>query len=187
MTLWWQALLLCITLSCIQSVPTAVLHSKYLKSYNLTRHARRQVRQLLIKYVKELGSENGDRSQHLKGLPSPSIDFYNWLQLTDRERLATAFSDLQTFRSMLEWKREELNSTNSQMFLRIETDLRDLVLQVNSFLRKHYYTHLLKKYRNTTRLVEGYIILRDLDLYLIKLARDFRLLLTKTAKSNQNL
>lgn len=33
--------------------------------------------------------------------------------------------------------------------------------------------------------VKGYIILRDLDLYLIKLARDFLLLATKTARNNR--
>lgn len=200
MTLWWQALLLCASLSCIQCVPAPVLHNEYLTSYRLARFTRCRVQQLLVKYKKEqLGSqEYEDRSQRLKGLPSLSTEFYSWLNLTDRERLGAALSDMQAFRSMLEWKREEISATDAHStvtknFHHIECDLRDLVLRVNSQMNYTGGTSMRPPSPRASRVnarssttqwdsrVEGYIILRDLDLYLIKLARDFLLLATKTA------
>lgn len=146
-------------------------------------------------------SEYEDRSQHLQGLPSPSTDFFTWLQLTDRQRLGTAHSDIQTFQSMLEWKREQLktttntNSTVPQSFHHIECDLRDLLKEVSSQIKDIGGTslrpHSPRAHRASSSMtqwdsrVKGYIILRDLDLYLIKLARDFLLLATKTTRTQR--
>lgn len=106
----WQALLLCVSLSCVLCVPSEVIHRKYMRSYNITRATRCRVQHLLAKYVspqssidaphlkyslklncllspkqkrEQMGSSDyEDRSQHLQGLPSPSTDFFTWLKLT---------------------------------------------------------------------------------------------------------
>ncbi|KAK7925591.1 hypothetical protein WMY93_007901 [Mugilogobius chulae] len=182
MTFWQQAFLLCFSLSCVHCLPSAVLHTKYTTSYRLKEE--------------QLGSKDyEDRSQHLKDLPSLSTDFYTWLKLTDEERLGTALSDMQAFWGMLEWKREQLSSADThstlpQIFQHIEYDLRDLIRQVNHQETAHYRRaqrgHPQQQPHTWDSRVEGYIILRDLDLYLTKLARDFLLLATKTTHHQTN-
>ncbi|XP_072301769.1 interleukin-27 subunit alpha [Eucyclogobius newberryi] len=206
MTLWGQVLiLLCFSLSCVHCLPSAVLHTKYITSYRLARFTRCRVQQLLMRYKEEQleGKDYVDRSQHLKDLPSLSTDFYSWLKLTDEERLGAALSDMQAFRSMLDWKREQLSYAETQStlpgsFQHIGCDLRDLIRQVNN--QKNYIGSTERPrttrgpggiVRSSSRTqwdsrVEGYIILRDLDLYLIKLARDFLLLANKTTPTQRN-
>ncbi|KAJ0004386.1 hypothetical protein NQD34_010600 [Periophthalmus magnuspinnatus] len=203
MTLWWQALILCFSVSCVHCLPSAVLHNKYITSYQLTQFTRCRVQQLLMRYKEEqLGTKDYEnKSQHLKDLPSLSTDFYHWLKLTDSERLGTALWDMQAFKSMLQWKREQLSSEDThstlpQSFQNIEYDIRDLIINVNNQMnytgRTYTRPYTTRGHRGVVRSshhtqwdsrVEGYIILRDLDLYLIKLARDFLLLATKTTKA----
>nr|XP_023011086.1 uncharacterized protein LOC111501606 [Maylandia zebra] len=122
------------------------------------------------------------------------------------ERLHAAFWDMKTYWNMLEWKRIQLENeekdqkmvqdartTLTQNIRHIQLDLRDLISQVStqmSSLRSSWkrpaaalaQTRLNPASRSRTvwdSRVEGYIILRDLDLYLTKLARDFLLLATK--------
>lgn len=212
MGLWWQALILfCSTLHFVDCIPSAVLQTKYMNSYRLARSTRARVQQLLMRYKEQqLGSKDfEDRSQHLKDLPLLSTDFYNWLKLTDRERLHAAVSDMQTFWSMLDWKRKQMAALAThvlpQSFEHIQFDLRDLMSQVNNEMG-YIGSMSVKPYTTSVRSmnaesntwmewdsrVEGYIILRDLDLYLTKLARDFLLLATKatptqTGKSKRKL
>lgn len=49
----WQALLLCVSLSCVLCVPSEVLHRRYMRSYNITRATRCRVQHLLAKYVSQ--------------------------------------------------------------------------------------------------------------------------------------
>uniref|UniRef100_A0A3Q1GSC2 Uncharacterized LOC110962531 n=2 Tax=Acanthochromis polyacanthus TaxID=80966 RepID=A0A3Q1GSC2_9TELE len=146
-------------------------------------------------------------SRQLKDLPSLSTDFYGWLQLTDWDRLHCAFCDMQAFWDKLEWKRKQLEEEKEQMVVQatqttlpqsikhIQLDLRDLMNQVSSQMRRmnsSWSKPVSATQQQTpsnpesssTKLwhsrVEGYIILRHLDLYLTKLARDFLLLASKT-------
>uniref|UniRef100_A0A3P9CGN4 Uncharacterized LOC111501606 n=1 Tax=Maylandia zebra TaxID=106582 RepID=A0A3P9CGN4_9CICH len=190
------------------SLPVAQTNSLYLNCFKHTRSTRTRVQQLLGKY-KEQQLGNGqfeDRSRHLKDLPSLSTEFYRWINLTEWERLHAAFWDMKTYWNMLEWKRIQLENeekdqkmvqdartTLTQNIRHIQLDLRDLISQVStqmSSLRSSWkrpaaalaQTRLNPASRSRTvwdSRVEGYIILRDLDLYLTKLARDFLLLATK--------
>ncbi|XP_026183866.1 uncharacterized protein LOC113142801 [Mastacembelus armatus] len=206
MTVWWRALFLFSILNYVDSIaPSPVLQrNKYNNSFRLTRSIRTRVHQLLKNYKEQqLGNKHfEDRSQQLKNLPLLSTDFYNWLSLTDWERLHAAFRDMQVYFSMLEWKRKQLEKEEKnqvavvpaslpQSIKHIQLDLRDLMNQVSSQMsnirsswRKPAFppTPLHPESSKTVwnSRVEGYIILRDLDLYLTKLARDFLLLASKT-------
>ncbi|XP_070773778.1 uncharacterized protein [Enoplosus armatus] len=210
MTVWWRALiLLCCALNCVESfAPSPVLQrNKYNNSFRLTRSTRTRVQQLQRKYKEQqLGNKHfEDRSRQLKDLPLLSTDFYSWLKLTDWERLHAALWDMQAYWNMLERKRKQLEkeekeqmagqearTTLPQSIRHIQLDLRDLMSQVSSQMR-YIRSSWVKPTSPTAPLnpetspktvwdsrVEGYIILRDLDLYLTKLARDFLLLASKT-------
>ncbi|XP_029028819.1 uncharacterized protein LOC114869109 [Betta splendens] len=202
MTVWWPAVAL---LGCVLSAAHSLAPSpsdRYEKSFRLTRTTRAHVQQLLKKYKEQhLGNMHfEDRSQQLKSLPSLSTDFYSWLNLTDWERLHAAFWDMQIYWNMLDWKRKQLEKEDRDhkevrwSISHIQWDLRDLMNQVKSqmnYMRRSWSkatsptvhpplnTEASSKTAWDSR-VEGYIILRDLDLYLTKLARDFLLLASKT-------
>nr|XP_046265922.1 uncharacterized protein LOC124070250 [Scatophagus argus] len=218
MAVWWQAFVVfgCI-LNCVESsVPSQVLQrNKYNNSFRLTRFTRTRVQQLMNKYKEEkLGNKHfEDRSRQLRDLPLLSTDFYSWLDMTDWERLDTAFWDMQTYWNMLEWKRKQLeeeekeqlvgqaaHNTLTQSIKHIQLDLRDLMSQVRNQMsyvqssrmkptspavRAHKNPDTVSKTVWDSR-VEGYIILRDLDLYLTRLARDFLLLASKTGMTQQS-
>uniref|UniRef100_A0A3P8PK45 Ciliary neurotrophic factor n=1 Tax=Astatotilapia calliptera TaxID=8154 RepID=A0A3P8PK45_ASTCA len=185
------------------SLPVAQTNSLYLNCFKHTRSTRTRVQQLLGKY-KEQQLGNGqfeDRSRHLKDLPSLSTEFYRWINLTEWERLHAAFWDMKTYWNMLEWKRIQLENeekdqkmvqdartTLTRNIRHIQLDLRDLISQVStqmSSLRSSWkrpaaalaQTRLNPASRSRTvwdSRVEGYIILRDLDLYLTKLGLFFK-------------
>ncbi|XP_034060070.1 uncharacterized protein LOC117538468 [Gymnodraco acuticeps] len=209
MTLCWRALfLLCCVLSCVQSFsPSPVLQrSKYNDSFSLTRSTRTRVQQLQKKYKEQqLGNKHfEDRSRQLNDLPLLSTDFYSWLKLTDWERLHSAFVDMQAYWNRLDRKRKQLEgeekeqmvsravgTTLPQNIRHVQHDLRDLMSQVSSqmsymrssWTKPTFPTPLNPQNRSQTvwdSSVEGYIILRDLDLYLTRLARDFLFLASKT-------
>ncbi|GAA6235967.1 uncharacterized protein LOC108893571 isoform X1 [Lates japonicus] len=207
MTVWWRALiLLCCILNCVDSTPSQVLQrNKYNSSFRLTKFTRTRVQQLLNRYKEQhLGNRNfEDRNRQLKDLPLLSTDFDSWLKLEDWERLHAAFWDMQAYWNMLEWKRKQLEregkeqmaarTTLPQSIKHIQLDLRDLMSQVSSqmsYMKSSWvkptspiWTALNPETSSKTVWdcrVEGYIILRDLDLYLTKLARDFLLLASKT-------
>uniref|UniRef100_A0A3Q3K7J9 Ciliary neurotrophic factor n=1 Tax=Monopterus albus TaxID=43700 RepID=A0A3Q3K7J9_MONAL len=206
MTVWWRALiLLSFILNCVDShaLSPVVQRNKYYNSFRLTRSTRIRVQQLLKKYKEQhLGNKHfEDRSRQLKDLPLLSTDFYSWLQLPDWDRLHTAFLNMQIYWNMLERKRKQLEkekteqvmarvvrSTLPQSIKHIQLDLRDLMSQVSSqvstssWIKPTSPTSMNPESSKTVwdSRVEGYIILRDLDFYLTKLARDFLLLASKT-------
>ncbi|XP_041656971.1 interleukin-27 subunit alpha [Cheilinus undulatus] len=209
MTLWCQTLvLLCFTLILVESSapPPAPRRNKYNKSFCLTRSTRTRVQELQKIYKEEqLGNKHfEDRSLQLQELPSLSTDFNSWLNLTDWERLHAAFWDMRAYWNMLERKRTQLEREGKEQLAgqeahidlpqnirHIQLDLRDLMNQVShqmrhirsSWMRPTPPTHTEPETSSKTlwdSRVEGYIILRDLDLYLTKLARDFLLLASKT-------
>ncbi|KAI3373555.1 hypothetical protein L3Q82_022151 [Scortum barcoo] len=186
MTVWWCALiLLCSILNCVESsAPSLFLQrSKYNNSFRLTRSTRTRVQLLQKKY--------------------------------DWERLHAAFWDMQAYWNMLEWKRKQLEreeteereqmagrtvrTTLPQRMRHVQLDLRDLMSQVSSQMsqmRSSWVKPTSPRARFPLnpdtgsrtvwdRRVDGYIILRDLDLYLTKLARDFLLLASKTHVTQQ--
>ncbi|XP_051903630.1 uncharacterized protein LOC127588803 [Hippocampus zosterae] len=202
-------LLCCILNGTESSNPSLDIHkARYSNSFRLARSTRTRVQQLLSKYKEQqLGNKDfEDRSSHLNDLPLLSTDFNSWLQLTDWQRLQAAFSDMQAYRNRLVWKRKELEREAKEKkgvqrlpnnlpkdIKHIEMDLRDLMSHVGNHMS------YIKTSNRTSNLptvwtplnpssisktlwekrVEGYIILRDLDLYLTKLARDFLLLASK--------
>ncbi|XP_018547229.1 uncharacterized protein LOC108893571 isoform X2 [Lates calcarifer] len=207
MTVWWLALiLLCYILNYVDSTPSHVPWNKYNSSFRLTKSTRTRVQQLLNRYKEQhLGNKNfEDRNRQLKDLPLLSTDFDSWLKLEDWERLHAAFWDMQAYWNMLEWKRKQLEregkeqrvarTTLPQSIKHVQLDLRDLMSQVSSQM-SYMKSSWVKPTSPTVRTalnpeptsktvwdsrVDGYIILRDLDLYLTKLARDFLLLASKT-------
>ncbi|XP_008288166.1 uncharacterized protein LOC103363263 [Stegastes partitus] len=205
---WLALILLSGTLSCVES--TARQRNKYNNSFRLTRSTRTRVQEVLRKYKEhQLGEiENfEDRSRPLKDLPVLSTDFSEWLQLADWDRLHAAFWDMQAYWDKLEWKRTQLEkeekaqmvvqatqTTLPQSIKHIQLDLRDLMNQVSSQMRL-MKSSWIKPVSATAQTpsnqdsspkklwdsrVEGYVILKHLDLYLTKLARDFLLLASKT-------
>ncbi|KAK2881861.1 uncharacterized protein [Channa argus] len=206
MTVWWQTIiLLCFLLNYVESLAPVLQRKEYNNSFLLTRFTRTRV-QLLLKKYKEQYLENKhfeDRGRQLKGLPLLSTDFYSWLNLTDWERLHTAFRDMQVYWNKLEWQRKQMEkeerrrpavqSTLLKSFKHIQHDLRDLINQVSSQMsniNSSWVKPTLPTIQSFNldasskivwdRRVECYVILRDLDLYLTKLARDFLLLASKT-------
>nr|XP_019941045.1 PREDICTED: uncharacterized protein LOC109628402 [Paralichthys olivaceus] len=191
----------------VDSDPSRVpQRNKYSNSFRLTRSARTRVQHLLKKYKEQqLGNKHfEDRSRQLKDLPLLSTDFYKWIKLTDWERLHAALRDMHAYWNKLEWKRQQLENqekehmavrtTLPQSIRHIQLDLRDLMSQVTSQM-----SYMKSSWMRQTSLsvqtplnpeagsktvwnqrVEGYIILRDLELYLTKLARDFLLLASNT-------
>ncbi|XP_061902635.1 uncharacterized protein LOC133649934 [Entelurus aequoreus] len=202
-TLWCCTLvILCCMWNCAESSdPSFGLHqAKYSDAFLLTRSTRSRVQQLLNKYKEQqLGNKHfEDRGGYLEELPVLSIDFDSWLQLTDWERLHAALSDIQTYRNMLEWKRKGLetndkdkgvHSTLCESIKHIELDLRDLMRQISSQMshikgRKVTFPTSRSPSSHASKTVwesrvEGYIILRDFDRYLTRLARDFLILALK--------
>uniref|UniRef100_A0A3P9JYL6 Ciliary neurotrophic factor n=1 Tax=Oryzias latipes TaxID=8090 RepID=A0A3P9JYL6_ORYLA len=194
----------CILESTVES--TQVQRNRYTNSFSLARSTRSRVQQLLKKYKEqELGNlDFAGRSQQLTDLPLLSTDFDSWLQLSDWDRLHAAFLDMQAYWNILERKRVDLEKEEKahswlrktrislpQRFKHIQLDLRDLMNQVSSqmrFTRRSWMkptpaaVHLNSERSpraDWDSRVEGYIALRDLDLYLTKLARDFLLLASK--------
>ncbi|XP_072230806.1 uncharacterized protein [Leuresthes tenuis] len=208
MSVWWQTLfLLGCVLNCVESSAPSSLRNKYNTSFRLAKSTRTRVQQLLRRYkVQQLGNMHfEDRSQQLRDLPFLSTDFNKWLQLSDWDRLHAAFWDVRAYWNMLEGKRKQLeNEEKEQMVVRsapttlpqsikhVQLDLRDLMSKVSrqmssmreSWIKPTPSTVHLNSGPSTKTLwdsrVEGYIILRDLDLYLTKLARDFLLLASKS-------
>ncbi|XP_020485892.1 uncharacterized protein [Labrus bergylta] len=207
MTVSCQALILlfCTLILVESSAPSPVRQrNKYNNSFRLTRSTRTRVQQLQKKYKEEqLGNTQfEDRSRQLKDLPTLSTDFYAWLNMTDWERLHAAFCDMQAYWNKLDRTRKQIEGkqqlagqasriTLPRRIRHIQLDLRDLMGQVSSQMR--YMQSSWTKPTSPTQLdpetssktewdsrVEGYIILRDLDLYLTKLARDFLLLASNT-------
>ncbi|CAL8362424.1 unnamed protein product [Lota lota] len=147
-----------------------------------------------------------DRSLHLNDLPTLSTDLHSWLSLEDRERLREASNSLHIYWTMLQWKREQiLAEENHQGALRggegelnlseslhhVQLDLRDLMRRLRTLLESVNSSEvdptdsqsitlpLIHHRGNQTvwvRRLEVYVILRDLDLYLTKTARDLLLL-----------
>ncbi|XP_053702470.1 uncharacterized protein LOC128748100 [Synchiropus splendidus] len=183
------------------SAPTPVLQMEtYEDAFNLTRTTKVLVKQVLKSYTRQqLGDEDfEDRSRQLRDLPELSMEFYSWRQLTDWERLQRALTDMQAYWNRLEWSRTQLEkeskSTDASLpdgIRHIQLDLRDLMVEVisqmsrlNSSWIKPTVPAAVKPLRRATqdwdRRVEGYVVLRDLSLYLIRLARDFLLLESQT-------
>ncbi|KAM9728858.1 uncharacterized protein ACNS7B_016662 [Menidia menidia] len=207
MSVWWQTLLvLAPLLNCVESsAPSFVQRCKYSTSFRLAKTTRTRVQHLLKKYkVQQLGNVHfEDRNRHLRGLPFLSTDFSEWLKLSDWDRLHGAFWDMQAYWNVLEGRRKQLEmeekqrsapTTLPQTMKHIQLDLRDLMNQVSNqmrFIRRSWIKPTASSVQmdpgKTTKTVwdsrvEGYILLRDLDLYLTKLARDFLLLASKNKK-----
>ncbi|XP_034540141.1 uncharacterized protein LOC117813133 [Notolabrus celidotus] len=214
MTVWCQILvLLCCMLNLVESsTPSQVLQrNKYNNSFRLARSTRTRIQLLQKKYKEEKWWHKHfeDRGWPVNGLPSLSTDFYSWLNLTDWDRLHAAFRDLQVYWTRLERKRKELEMeekeklagqaarpTLSERIMHIQLDLRDLMSKISIQMR-----HMRSSWTKPTSLPhldpetsprrewdsrpEGYIILRELDLYLTKLARDFLLLASKPLMTRQ--
>ncbi|XP_047462152.1 interleukin-27 subunit alpha [Mugil cephalus] len=204
MAIWWWALILpCCMLNCVESsaASSVLQRNKYNHAFRHTRSTKTRVQQLLRKYKQEqLGSESfEDRSRQLKDMPLLSTDFYSWLNLTDWDRLQAALKDMQTYWNMLEGKRKQLEGEKEQMVAQttlsqsirdIQLDLRDLMRHVSSQMSFAGRSHKPVSFSPSSHeggskttwdsRVEGYVILRDLDLFLIKLARDFLLMASKT-------
>ncbi|XP_075876517.1 uncharacterized protein LOC142884627 [Nelusetta ayraudi] len=209
MAVWWQALILhCCLLLCAVSPAPISQRNKYTVSFSLTRSTRTQVQQLNRKYKEQQFGDVHfeDRSKELKELPLLSTDVESWLNLTEQERLNAAMTDMQIFWNMLERKRQQLelegeHSTGPvrhvslpESIALIQLELRDLMSQVSSQLSRVRSSWTepppptaavpqrpqASSEKDWDSRVEGYIILRDLDLYLVKLARDFLVLALQT-------
>uniref|UniRef100_A0A3P8X2P8 Uncharacterized protein n=1 Tax=Cynoglossus semilaevis TaxID=244447 RepID=A0A3P8X2P8_CYNSE len=194
---WCGALiLLCCVLNSADSSPSSEgQRSNNNTSFRLTRSTRSRVHQLLNKYKEQqLGNKHFEDRRLLKDLPSLSTDYEDWIMMTDWERLQAALGNLKIYWEMLERKRKQLekeqmsrHSSLSQSIRHIQLDLRDLMNRVSNQMRSSWKkptfpsAQISLDTENSSmtawdRRVEGYIILRDLDLYLTKLARDFLLL-----------
>ncbi|XP_048838208.1 uncharacterized protein LOC125712311 isoform X2 [Brienomyrus brachyistius] len=178
-------------------------HQRAHSSSNSVRLARRihaRVRALLLQYkLEELGdSEFEDRSLSLQGLPSLKTDYFHWLHMQDSERLRGAVQGLKVFWHHLDQKRQQLEQesrgqlgTITRSMQKVQLDVRDLIylikkqlIQVrpaDSSLSNHEPPTeapppLFRARLAWHKRLEGYVVLRDLELYLRRLVRDFLLL-----------
>ncbi|KAG9351645.1 hypothetical protein JZ751_022896 [Albula glossodonta] len=148
-----------------------------------------------------------DRTLVLQTLPSINTDYSHLVRMQDSERLSVASKDLQTFLVHLDMRRQQMEREKShhrgkrrpgltQAMLSIQKDLKDLIRQINSQLGRLNSTTLSHAPSSSVPLPQppptpllplqdlwssrqlGYIILRDLERYLGKLARDFIILRT---------
>uniref|UniRef100_A0A671S7A2 Cardiotrophin-2-like n=2 Tax=Sinocyclocheilus anshuiensis TaxID=1608454 RepID=A0A671S7A2_9TELE len=166
-------------------------------SLRLTRAIRARVQQVLSRYKQQLfGDELFEyRELMLSTLPAVTVSYRTWLHMQDNERLHLASHNLQTFWTHLEGQRQQLEREKDatkergeqrrgkrgkpqpnlcQRFVSLQIDLRDLMKQVNS--QVHVHTSETSRWIQHLR---GYVILRDLERYLSRLARDYAVLQAK--------
>uniref|UniRef100_A0A673N559 Uncharacterized protein n=1 Tax=Sinocyclocheilus rhinocerous TaxID=307959 RepID=A0A673N559_9TELE len=179
-------------------------------SLRLTRTIRARVQQLLSRYKQQLfGDELFEyRELMLSSLPAVTVSYQSWLHMQDTERLRLASHNLQTFWTHLEVHRQQLErerdatkgrreqrrgkrakpqSTLRQRFVSLQIDLRDLMKQVNSQVQVTTVLQTPTRTDNpqTSRWIQhlrGYVILRDLERYLSRLARDYAVLVSHSGR-----
>ncbi|XP_059511320.1 uncharacterized protein LOC125464445 [Stegostoma tigrinum] len=179
------------------STDTSTLNITFQRSLNLARKILQEVRDLLIKYKQDkMGSSSfEDYNMILHSLPTTTIDYSSWLQMQDVDRLLLNTKDLYTFWIHVDFKWiDELadcqESGISKSMEVVSLDLRDLISQLNSQISALNSTtpepwdlivpnNVLNPGHDWHSKLQGYIIFRDLEMYLNKVIRDFTLLKTK--------
>uniref|UniRef100_A0A671L6V3 Uncharacterized LOC107663373 n=1 Tax=Sinocyclocheilus anshuiensis TaxID=1608454 RepID=A0A671L6V3_9TELE len=148
------------------------------------------------------------RELMLSSLPAVTVSYQSWLHMQDTERLRLASHNLQTFWTHLEVQRQQLErerdatnerreqrrgkrgkpqSTLRQSFVSLQIDLRDLMKQVNSQVQSNtvHQTPTRTDNPQTSSWIQhlrGYVILRDLERYLSRLARDYAVLVSHSGR-----
>ncbi|KAJ8401666.1 hypothetical protein AAFF_G00376370 [Aldrovandia affinis] len=144
-----------------------------------------------------------DRTLVLQSLPAIGTPYRHWLHLQDQERLSPVPKALHTFSVHLDLMKRQMGKVKrhrtggqepnlTQSVFRIQRDLEDLIGQVTSQLGRmdsttppHASTSpapssqprsTSPKQDRWSSALRGYIVLRDLDRYLGRLARDFIIL-----------
>uniref|UniRef100_A0A4W3IUF8 Ciliary neurotrophic factor n=1 Tax=Callorhinchus milii TaxID=7868 RepID=A0A4W3IUF8_CALMI len=133
-----------------------------------------------------------DYNLMLGSLPSCQVDYRSWLEQQDEERLLLNCRDLQVFWMHVDTKRvHELGQSQDSALLEsmeaISLDLRDLISQLNSQISAlngsspdtstlTLPNDVLNPLYDWHSRLQGYIIFRDLEVYLNKVVRDFTVL-----------
>ncbi|XP_062887798.1 cardiotrophin-2-like [Mobula hypostoma] len=173
------------------------LHRSFSKSAALSMKVQQDVQTLLTKYkVVRFGTSSfEDNSLFLSSLPSSRMSYTHWLDMQDAERLTLDCRDLQAFWIHVDSRHlQELSQPSVSTLVRlmevVSLDLRDLISQLRTQIRALNGTVLDPSDVNYSLLapsaesdwtsnLKGYIIFRDLEIYLNKVVRDFLLLKTK--------
>ncbi|XP_067824055.1 cardiotrophin-2-like [Heptranchias perlo] len=179
--------------------PTS-LNVSFHQSVTLSRKILQDVHTLIVKYKQvKIGNPSfEDYSLLLNSLPSSRMDYGHWLEMQDEERLLLNYNDLQVFWMHVDTKWvHELGQTQASVLIGsiegISLDLRDLISQLNGQISALSSTspdppdvtlphNVLNPAYDWYSKLQGYIIFRDLELYLNKVIRDFTLLKNKYRK-----
>ncbi|XP_072445294.1 cardiotrophin-2-like [Chiloscyllium punctatum] len=193
----WLLLLSVSLFAVSSSTDSSTLNITFQRSLTLARKILQEVRDLFIKYKHEkLGSPTfEDYNMMLSSLPTTAIEYMDWLEMQDVDRLLLNTKDLYTFWIHVDFKRiDELTdcqeSAMSKSMEVVSLDLRDLISQLNSQISALNSTspepqdltlpnNVLNPGHDWHSKLQGYIIFRDLETYLNKVIRDFTLLKTK--------
>ncbi|XP_029138860.1 uncharacterized protein LOC114922226 [Protobothrops mucrosquamatus] len=132
---------------------------------------------------------------HLKHLPSTSIDFHTWISLSDARRLSQIAKTLSFYHRLVQQLRNfeaiKENSEFSSQFEDIDINLRDLGHQVDyqitlwglsSNIQPESTLQILQHHSQWTNRQEVYIVLRSLESFLVRVARDFLMLRMRVPK-----
>ncbi|XP_067864653.1 cardiotrophin-2-like [Heptranchias perlo] len=179
------------------STDSSTLNITFQRSLNLSRKILQDVRDLLIKYKQEkIGHPSfEDYNVILSSLPCTRTVYSYWLHMQDVERLVLNAKDLHVFWIHVDFKRidelgESQHSTMGKSMEMVSLDLRDLISHLSSQISALNSTspdppdvtlphNVLNTAYDWHGKLQGYIIFRDLELYLNKVIRDFTLLKNK--------
>nr|XP_015223385.1 PREDICTED: cardiotrophin-2-like [Lepisosteus oculatus] len=170
-------------------------------SLRFSRKILSQVRSLLVKYKEQqLSDQFENHNIVLRSLPSANTAYTQWVNMKDGERLTASARDLPIFldhvkatRMYLERQEKGQPSTLTQAMTDIQLDLQDLVQQIKSQLlamnqptphspRQGLLSSLVRGSSPWESRLQGYIVLRELESYMSRVARDFALLRAKPRK-----
>ncbi|XP_058039520.1 interleukin-27 subunit alpha isoform X1 [Ahaetulla prasina] len=166
------------------------LQKEFSMSLKLTRQLLHKTKDLTRYYLLErLPGVEVPLISHLGRLPSTSLDFHTWISLSDARRLLQIAKTVSFYHKLVHQLRNfeaiKENSKFSSQFEDIDVNLRDLGHQVDYQITlwglssdiQPISTPQILQYRSQWRnRQEVYIVLRSLESFLVRVARDFLML-----------
>ncbi|XP_032092142.1 interleukin-27 subunit alpha [Thamnophis elegans] len=172
------------------------LQKEFSMSLKLSRQLLRKTKDLTRYYLFDrLPGVEVPHISHLERLPSASLDFHTWLSLSDASRLLQIAKTISFYHKLVQQLRKfEAIKENSKFFSQfedIDVNLRDLGHQVDyqitlwglsSDTQPISIPQILRKRNQWANRQEVYIVLRSLESFLVRVARDFLMLRMRVPK-----
>ncbi|KAM3821652.1 interleukin-27 subunit alpha [Vipera latastei] len=172
------------------------LQKEFSMSLKLSRQLLRKTKDLTRYYLLDrLPGTEVPFISHLRHLPSTSLDFHTWISLSDATRLSQIAKTLSFYHGLVQQLRNfeaiKENSEFSPQFEDIDINLRDLGHQVDyqitlwglsSNIQPESTPQILQHHSQWRNRQEVYIVLRSLESFLVRVARDFLMLRMRAPK-----